>query len=215
MAKRTAALRVGCFVLLVACGAACQSGRSLPDAPSVHVITQSKKSGWFAGEEHSSLDSGAPYFGNRGREADGMRREEFAETVQYLSGQERTKTIFEKYLQPSSIKRQSHAPALDNLSVMSRATHAATRTLLTRDDSGKTRLNTRYLLRTLTAVAKDTASTPYWRRTRAEPLSDFGSTVGSDVGMNVWHEVGPTVEQALKNHTPGFVSRVGARIGLH
>jgi hypothetical protein len=58
----------------------------------------------------------------------------------------------------------------------------------------------------LTSVAKDTASTPYWRRRVGEPFSDFGSTIGNDVGMNVLHEFEPGIEQLLKNHTPKFVT---------
>jgi hypothetical protein len=143
------------------------------------------------------------------------RQAEFAGVAQELSSsRQQTKTIFEKYLYPSSIKQPSHYSGLGNVSLMHRATSAATRTLVTRNLTGRARLNTSYLLRILTSVAKDTASTPYWRRTRAEPLSDFGSTVGSDAGMNLWHEFGPSIEQALKSHTPRFVSRIGARIGV-
>jgi hypothetical protein len=82
-----------------------------------------------------------------------------------------------------------------------------------RDETGKARLNTSYLLRTLTSVAKDAASTPYWRRHLADPFSDFGSTVGNDAGMNLWHEFAPGIEHLAKNHTPAFVSRIEERIG--
>ena len=98
---------------------------------------------------------------------------------------------------------------------MGRATSAASRTLITRDDSGKARLNTSYLLRTLTSVAKDAASTPYWRRSSAEPFGDFGSTVGNDAGMNLWHEFGPGIQHLMKSHTPKFVSRIEERVGHH
>jgi hypothetical protein len=230
MVKRIELARVVAFVLLATCGALCQNvRRSLPDAPSpdtpsVHAVDLSQKFDWFARGERSSFNLGggnlgtrdfvgSPFFGNPYLEGDALRAE-FGENEQALAGRDQTKTIFEKYLRPSSIKQPSHSSALENLSVMSRATHAATQTLITRDDMGKARLNTRYLLRTLTAVAKDTASTPYWRRTRGAPLSDFGSTVGSDAGMNLWHEFGPSIEQALKSHTPRFVSQIGARMGI-
>lgn len=214
MVRRIGLARVVAFALLATCGAVGQNARrSLPDAPSVRV-TQSQKFDWFAAGEHSSVSVGGASFGtqsfgNSFREVDAMRSSLFIEPA--LGG--RHQTIFEKYLRPSSIKQPSHSSALENLSVMSRATHAATRTLITHDDSGKTRLNSRYLLRTLTAVAKDTASTPYWRRTREAPLSDFGSTVGSDAGMNLWHEFGPSIEQALKSHTPRFLSQIEKRMG--
>jgi hypothetical protein len=119
--------------------------------------------------------------------------------------------IFRKYLSSRPAKRQPVSASGGSL--VGRATQAASRTVVTRDESGKGRLNTSYLLRTLTAVAKDSASTPYWRRSAGAPLSDFGSTVGNDAGMNLWHEFGPSIEHVLKNHTPGFVSRIEERIG--
>jgi hypothetical protein len=96
---------------------------------------------------------------------------------------------------------------------MSRATHAAARTVITRNQSGKGKLNTSYLLRTLSAVAKDSASTPYWRRHFSDAAGDFGSTLGSDAGMNLWHEFGPGIERALKSHVPEFLSKIEGRIG--
>jgi hypothetical protein len=84
-----------------------------------------------------------------------------------------------------------------------------------RDVSGRAKLNTSYLLRTLTSVAKDTASTPYWRRSLGAPFGDFGSTVGSDAGMNLWHEFGPSIEQLMKSHALKFVSRIEERINYH
>ncbi len=95
---------------------------------------------------------------------------------------------------------------------MGRATYAASRTVVVKDATGKARLNTSYLLRTLTSVAKDAASTPYWRRHAADPFSDYGSTVGNDVGMNLWREFAPGIEHLTKNHTPEFVSRIEERI---
>jgi hypothetical protein len=97
--------------------------------------------------------------------------------------------------------------------MMGRATYAASRIFVTRDDSGKGRLNTSYLVRTLTSVAAATASRPYWRRPAGAPISDFGSTVGNDTGMNLWHEFGPGIQQLMKNHAPKFVSKIEERIG--
>jgi hypothetical protein len=36
--------------------------------------------------------------------------------------------------------------------------------------------------------------------------------MGSDAGMNVFHEFGPGIRQVLQGHTPKFVSRIEARI---
>jgi hypothetical protein len=205
MVKRIAPIWVVSFVLLVACGAECQNVRQpLPDAPSVQIATQAQGLSLF--EARSTLT-----FGAMGGRAGMMRQGEFAFSDKAASGQRDPNTIFAKYLHRSS-KQQSGYHSSDSGSLMGRATHAASRIIVTRDDSGKARLNTPYLLRMLTSVAADTASRPYWRRSFADPFSDFGSTVGNDAGMNVWHEVGPGIQQLMKSHTPKFVARIEGRI---
>ena len=97
-------------------------------------------------------------------------------------------------------------------SFMGRATYAASRIFITRDGSGKGRLNTSYFLGVLTSVASDTAYRPYWARSTSATFSNFGSTIGSDAGMNVYREFGPGIRQMLQGHTPKFVSRIEARI---
>ena len=176
-------IRAACFVMLAACGALCQlrqeKASSLPDAPAVQASAQANP-------------NGSAQFGN------------FVFYQEKLD-QNSSGDFFIKHLYPTLPKRNlNYHPA--NESLVHRATYAASRTFITRDDSGKAGLNTSYLLRTLTLVAKETASTPYWRRHFADPLSDFGSTIGNDVGMNVLHEFEPGIEKLLKNHTPKFVT---------
>jgi hypothetical protein len=173
-------IRAACFVMLAACGALCQQRlSSLPDAPVVQASAQTNI-------------NGSAQFGN------------FV-FYQEQPDQNSSRDFFTRHLYPTLPKRNlNYHPANEGL--VRRATYAASRTLITRDDFGKARLNTSYLLRMLTSVAKDTASTPYWRRRFAEPFSDFGSTIGNDVGMNVVHEFEPGIEQLLKNHTPKFVT---------
>lgn len=96
---------------------------------------------------------------------------------------------------------------------MGRATDAASRVFFTHDASGKSRLNTQYFLRVLASVAADNAS----RRYRAHysgtaPLSDFGSTVGNDAGMNLLHEFGPNLREKVTGHLPQFMAHLGARL---
>jgi hypothetical protein len=176
-------IRAACFVMLAACGALCQQRQekasSLPDAPVVQASAQ------------ANLD-GSAQFGN------------FV-FYQEKPDQNSSRDFFSRHLYPTLPKRNLNYHPADE-SLVRRATYAASRTLITRDDSGKVRLNTSYLLRTLTSVAKDTASTPYWRRHFADPSSDFGSTIGNDVGMNVLHEFEPSIEKLLNNHTPKFVT---------
>jgi hypothetical protein len=102
-------------------------------------------------------------------------------------------------------------PSTSN-SFMGRATYAASRIFITRDGSGKGRLNTSYFLGVLTSVASDTAYRPSWARSTSATFSNFGSTMGSDAGMNVFHEFGPGIRQMLQGHTPKFVSRIEAHI---
>jgi hypothetical protein len=94
-----------------------------------------------------------------------------------------------------------------------RAASAALATFVTRTPSGKTRLNSSYLLGVLTSAVVHTAYRPYWKRPLSAPFSDFGSTVGNDAGMNLLHEFRPGIEQLMRSHTPRFVSRIEASIG--
>ncbi|HXM61569.1 MAG TPA: hypothetical protein VN950_12010 [Terriglobales bacterium] len=176
-------ISAACFVMLAACGALCQQRQekasSLPDAPVLQASAQANI-------------NGSPQFGN-------------SVFYQEKTDQNSARDFFIRPLYPTLPKRNlNYHPANEGL--VRRATDAASRTLITRDHFGKARLNTTYLLRTLTSVAKDTASTPYWRRRFADPFSDFGSTIGNDVGLNVLHEFEPGIERLLKNHMPKFVT---------
>lgn len=206
MVKQIASAGVVAFVALAACGAVCQdSRRFLPDAPSAQVQNQVQRFSGFVEEERSSLGLGA-----MSASAEMMRPGGFVLSYGPAFRQKDPEAIFRKYLSPAWQRQGYHA--LNGGRLMGRAEYAASRTVVVRDASGKGRLNTSYLLRTLTAVAKDTASTPYWRRHAADPFSDYGSMVGNDVGLNLWHEFGPGIEHLMKSHTPAFVSRIEERI---
>lgn len=209
MVKRIASLRVVSFVFLAVCGVECQNVRhSLPDVPSVRSATQEQRFNRLVEEARSPLQ-----VGTMGGYAKVMRPGGFSDAGQAVFSQSESNTVFRKYLYPSVARPQSGYHSVNNDSLLGRAASAASGALISRNDSGKARLNTSYLLRTLTSVAKDAASTPYWRRSSAQPFSDFGSTVGNDAGMNLWREFGPGIQQLMKNHTPRFVSRITERIG--
>jgi hypothetical protein len=176
-------IRAACFVMMAACGALCQQheekARSLPEAPTVQASAQ-------------AILNGSAQFDNFA-----FHRENQDQNI--------SRDFITRHLYPTLPKRNSnYHPANDGL--MCRAIYAASRALVTWDDSGKARLNTSYLLRTLSSVAMDTASTPYWRRHAAGPFSDFGSTIGNDAGVNVFHEFEPGIEKLLKNHAPKLVT---------
>jgi hypothetical protein len=197
------------FMLLVVCTVLCQNQRqALPDAPAPPTSVQTQSHNVFLDQESSPLIP---------REtldyAIVERRRDFGAGYGGFSHPKQSRTIFDKYLAPSSHKSQLHDYSLSQRGVVSRATHAAMRIIVTRDETGRARLNATYLLRAATSVAADTASTPYWRRSVGGPFSDFGSTVGSDAGMNVWHEVGPGLQHLLQNHAPKFVARIEEHIG--
>jgi hypothetical protein len=121
--------------------------------------------------------------------------------------------FFDKHLYPSLLKRRLNYHPASSDSLMGRATYAASRIFVTRDDSGKGRLNTSYFLGVLTSAAIHTAYRPYWRRSPSQPFNDFGSTIGNDAGMNLFHEFGPGLQQLMRSHAPKFVSRIEERLG--
>jgi len=189
--------------MLVASGALCQnSDRVPPDAPKVQSAPEVQKSNVFVQQTRPSLEFASADYANA------MRQREFAEL-----GEKDPDAIIHKLLYPHSPVKQHPGSQMDsNASFLGRATVAASRVIVTRDDTGKVRLNTAYILRTLTSVAAESASRPYWRRNATDPASDFGSAVGNDAGMNVWHEVSPGIQQLMKSHTPRFVAKIAARV---
>ena len=204
MVKRVLQVGIVAFVLVTGFAATCQNvDHSLPDAPSVQSAAPRQKPDAFFAEGRSPLGPGATVGVNL------MRADAFAASPAE-SGEKQPKTIFDKYLARGSSKLSYHPSSSGR---MGRATYAASRVLVARDDTGKGRLNTSYLLRALASTAADTASRPYWRRSIGQPFSNFGSTVGNDAGTNLWHEFRPGIEQIMKSHTPRFVSKIEARVG--
>ena len=224
MVKRTAPIRVVSLILLAACGALGQkrpsadllqglqfegsnspevqrpemgTWRSLPDAPSViQPPRRAERFPTFVNETGSPLTLGAVGVST------GVIRGTILGHVTPGS-QPRLTALYQQNLR--------YHPSTSS-SFMGRATYAASRIFITRDGSGKGRLNTSYFLGVLTSVASDTAYRPSWARSTSATFNNFGSTIGSDVGMNAFHEFGPGIRQMLQDHTPKFVSRIETRI---
>ncbi len=238
MVKRIAPMRVVCFCLLAACGALCQSGRtvdrghhrlqlqaarvqrqqikaaqSLPDAPSAQVLNQADPFQKISEQSRLSLLVG-PAAVNTGvvheTHVGIVLPEAPSATMLYkaVPDNKGADAFWSRYLNPSSRNQNSRYQPSSRDRVMGRATDAASRILVTRDASGKRRLNAPYFLRVLTSVAADSASRRYRARSGAAPLTDFGSTVGNDAGMNLLHEFGPGIRQKVAGHLPEFVSRI-------
>lgn len=191
---------VGFFLLFATCGGTCQN--ALPNAPSAQAAMQFR--GLNAPPAFAALIRGIM------SSAEAWRQGAFA--LPEKGASTRTNAFLERYLNPAVPQRASSEPLADGNTLMGRATNAAARVFLTRDDSGRERVNTSYFVRALTAVAADTASRPYWRRSATGPVSDLGSTMGNDAGMNLLHEFQPGIEHLMKSHTPRFVLKM---IGEH
>jgi len=193
--------------------------RSLPDAPSAtYHPAQTDIFQTFVNEVRSPLtpggvgvNAGVMRETKLGHATPGLQRS-FAAPNDKVVTQRDSSTFLDRYLYPASLKRNlSYHPSTSD-SFMGRATYAASRIFVTRDDSGKGRLNTSYFLGALTTVAVQTAYRPYWARSSSATFNNFGSTIGSDAGINLFHEFGPGIRQLVKGHAPKFVSRIEERI---
>ncbi len=240
MVKRIAPIRVISFFLLAACGALCQSQRpsadllqrdgssspevqaqemrtwrSLPDSPSaVRPAKPAEKFQSFIGEARSPLTMDAVVINSRVRRGTELKhftpglQPSFTAPYKAVFTQEDSST----YLYPSSRKQALLYQPSTSSSFMGRATYAASRIFITRDDSGKKRLNTSYFIGVLSSVAVHNAYRPYWARSPSAPFNDFGSTIGNDARINLFHEFGPGIRQLVKGHAPKLLLRIEERI---
>jgi hypothetical protein len=241
MLKRIEPIRVISFLLLVACEALCQSERpaldllpedgstspeaqspemrtwrSLPDAPSaVQPPKPAEKFQAFVDEAHTPLTFGAADI-NSVRRGTELRHvtpgPQLTFSAPYEAAFTQEGNVVDRYLNPSSLNQNLLYHPSTSSSFMGRATDSASRILITRDDSGKKRLNTSFLLGVLSSVAIHSAYHPYYARSPSAPFNDVGSTIGNGAGMNLFHEFGPGIRQMVKDHAPKFASRLGERI---
>jgi hypothetical protein len=197
-------------------GVQCEEVRtwiSLPDAPSVKPPTQAEKFHTFVDEARSPLTLGAVALNAgvmRETQPGDVAPGPFSLTAVYkvVFIQKESSAFFGKYLYPSLLKQDPRYYPSTSRSFLGRATYAASRILIARNDSGERTLNVSYFLGVLTSVAIATAYRPYWVRSTSETFKTFGSTIGSDAGTNLFHEFGPDIRQMLKGHTPKFVSTI-------
>jgi hypothetical protein len=192
--------------------------RSLPDAPSASVrpLTQAEKFHTFISEARSPLTLGAVgvtagVLSELGHVTPGPQPSLTA-LYKAVFIQKESSAFFGKYLYPSLLKQDPRYYPSTSSSFLGRATYAASRILITRNDSGERTPNTSYFLGVLTSVAIATAYRPYWARSTSGTFKTLGSTIGSDAGINLFHEFGPGIREVVKGHTPKFVSRIEERI---
>ena len=228
MVKRIAPIRVISFLLLAACGALCQSDRPsadlLPglqfDGPNSPELQRQEMRTWSSLPDAPSVLLPMPSLltlGAAGINARVMREKELGQVTLRLQPNltapykavlipEESSTFFDKYLYPSLRKQDPRYYPSTSGSFMGRATDAASRIFITRNDWGKRRLNTSYFLGVLTSVAIHTAYRPYWARSTSATFNNFGSTIGSDAGINLLREFGPGIRQMAKGRAPELES---------
>jgi hypothetical protein len=211
MVKRIALFRIVSFCLCAACAAFGQNHRAatfskaLPDAPSARFLTQTNPlQGMSAGNNLRF-----PVAFNAAGAPSAAR---FLPATDQRPGQPTSSILFFNHIYPSLISPNLRYRPSDNQSLMGRATDAASWILLTRDPSGKRSFNTTYFLRLATSIIADSGSRRFRTRSKTAPLSDFGSTLGNDAGMNFLHEFGPSLQQVVTSHLPKFVSHIQERL---
>lgn len=102
-------------------------------------------------------------------------------------------------LEPTLARR--YRPSTSD-SFLRRAGDSASRLFFTRDDFGKRKINTLYLLGVLAsaAVAGNTHLS-YRRHTASATFGDFWSVIGSDAGKNILRQFWPRMHQVLGGRT--------------
>ena len=190
---------------------------SLPDAPStVQPPAHEQKFFTFVNAARSPSTPGALGAGvmretQPGQFTTGPQRDLTPE-YQVAFIQRASNAFLSKYVYPPLLKRNTRYYASTSDSFMGRASYAASRIFVTRDDSGKGSLNTSYFLGVLVSVAAHTARRPYWARSPSQTFNNFGSTIGGGAGINVFHEFRPGILQMVKGLTPKFVSKIEDRV---
>jgi hypothetical protein len=192
---------------------------SLPDAPLIQPPTPGEKLQSSVNGTHSLLtlvpagiNAGAMRNSGPGQAAPEVQ---FTLAGSHQAGFTEEKSFLDKYLYTALLQPGQHYSGSTSDGYVGRAAYAAARVFITRDDSGKNRVNTSSLVRALISMGADAASRSYGRRSLGESFSDFGSTIGNDAGMDLLHEFEPGIRQMLTGHTPKFVSRIGERIANH
>ena len=187
---------------------------SLPDSPSVQLQTQAEKLQPFIDQMRSplplgatSIDTGVLRKAGQGYVIPGAQPS-FTAVQNPALTQKEAHSFVDKNLYPSLLKQDLRYPPSTSGSFMGRVTDAASRNFITRDESGKGTLNTSYFLGLLTSVVIHTAYRPYWARGASTTFNNFGSTIGSDTGLNLFHEFEPGLRKMMRGHGPKVVYEI-------
>lgn len=179
---------------------------SLPDAPSVLVPTRANRFQAFTVDVRSPLTrpmfatNAVPVRAKDLGQVATRTQPSFGNSHERASTGNRSTTFFGRYLYPATLRQNPRYRPSTSSGFLGRASYAASRIFVTRDDSGKGRLNSSYFLGALTSVAIHTAYRPYWTRTPSAAFSNFGSTIGSDAGINLFREFAPAIRGMVRDH---------------
>jgi hypothetical protein len=189
------------------------SSAALPDAPLPQPPTPAIKFQAFVDEATSPLLFGAATLNalslrEAGEHAPPGAQYSFGSLYGFAVAQRESSVFLGRYFYPWLLKQDPRYYPSHSDNILGRTVYAASRLLITRNDAGKSTLNTSYLLGVLTSAAVATAYKPYWAHSSSAIFSDFGSTIGSDAGMNVFHEFWPAIRNKLQQHSPNFVKRL-------
>jgi hypothetical protein len=178
---------------------------SLPDAPSAVPAKQQERFQAFVEVRSPLIFDGATINAGTIRESP----EYFAPKV--------THSFSALYGAPVVQKKPNVFP--DNHtsdSFLGRANYAASRLFIARDDSGKKKFNTSYLLAALASAAVTnttyrryrTQLVPYQAQSVSGTFGNFGSTVSGDAGERIFRQFWPQIHQILRGHSLKALQRV-------
>ena len=192
------------FLLLTASAGLAQNARSLPDAPSavlfrerlsrttlpsrvVRQVMREERVLAFLPSPHSSLQFGAT-------------------TLNPHNDAERLSAIGHELMPALPMQHFQYSPS-DSPDMLGRATHAISRVLLARDAQGRAQANSAYLFGAMVTSVMATAYEPYMHHDAGEIFGNFGSTIGGEAGMNLFHEFWPQLKQRLAMRVPHMLQR--------
>jgi len=105
--------------------------------------------------------------------------------------------FFQRFLLPTVFGQDPRYFRRPELPTAERAAYAASRVLLTRNDSGDTAFNISYLGGALISTTLANAYYPLYERGAGQTLQRFGFGILSDAGLNVFHEFWPDLKARL------------------
>jgi hypothetical protein len=179
---------------------------SLPDAPSAVLTMQRERFRAFPETSSPFIFDGAAIDASMAREsaehlAPGATPR-FSASYGAPVSQKESNVFFDKYLCPSLQRQDPQYHPSTSDSFMGLASDAVSRLFITSDNSGKRKFNTSYLLVVLASAAVATnAYRPYRTQSVSGTFGNFGSTVGGDVGKNIFRQLWPRVHQILRGHS--------------